>query len=134
VLSNVETDRSDLLLDISLRLVSGPDLRGIMNGHEAHEMLEGNKKPSKLKVRGNALIAFPAIEFATEARCSAFFREHPFTSSERRVMPDVLVMAAFEFRPPVSLIVRVKTDYPSLHRLGRAASSSAGGTPPEKYR
>jgi hypothetical protein len=97
VFCNVEADLSDLQFENSLP------------PHSAHE------KASTVKVFRLALVALFAFELVSEARRSSLFGQHPFSSSERRIVPYVLVMAAVEFCSPMALVVGSVTDYLPLH-------------------
>jgi len=105
-----------------------------MNKLETHEMHQYARKPLNVEILRNALVAFFTFELKPDAGYSSLFGQNPFASSERRIVPDVLVMSAFEFCTPVAFIVRVVANYPFFHELSRAAATTAGRTPPEKYR
>ena len=82
-----------------------------------------------VKIGRLTLFAFPALQVAPETRSPAFIGKHPFTHPKRRVVPYVLVVAAFELRTPVAFVVHVEPGdrachffvrYPVLVRRGLA--------------
>jgi hypothetical protein len=66
--------------------------------------------------RGRFFIAAFAVELETDVRGSTLFREDPSTSRHRRIVSDVLSMAAFQNGAPVMLVVLIETCDLLLHR------------------
>jgi hypothetical protein len=58
-----------------------------------------------------------AVEFEAEAGGAALFGEHPLAPDERRVVADVLRVAAVEDGPPVALVVEVVSDDAPPHHF-----------------
>ena len=64
---------------------------------------------------GGLLIALSAFEFDADPLFPFSRFEDPSTIGQRRLMANVLKMAAFKFRPPVTFIVVVKRNDLLLH-------------------
>jgi hypothetical protein len=62
----------------------------------------------RLKILRHVFVAFSTFEFVPEPRCPAFGGGHPFPHAERRIVPDMLIMAAYEPSPPRIFVVTVK--------------------------
>ena len=58
---------------------------------------------------------------------------YPIAADQRWIVADVLIMAAFECGPPVTIRIEIKTDYRLFHR-GPYLMLPSGGFPPDKYR
>jgi hypothetical protein len=69
-----------------------------------------------LQVGLNKLIGANAtFEPVADTRISSCFGFHPLTDTQRRIVSNMLVMTAFQFRTPVAFGILIKTDYPSIH-------------------
>jgi hypothetical protein len=66
-------------------------------------------------VRRRAFIALFAGESLSEKRAPPLGGHHPRTVHPRRIMPDVLVVPAFEFGHPLLLVVLMKTGDSLVH-------------------
>ena len=89
------------------------------------------------KIRRPLLVTFFAFERLAKSSRSSCVGQDPLTVSQRRIVPDVLIMAAFEFSPPMPFVILAESDYLSLHIwlwLCSAALAPAGRPPPKKDR
>src|SRR3712207_3908965 len=66
-------------------------------------------------VRRRANVALLTVQLLAERLSTAFQRDYPRTISPRRIMADMLVVAAFKFSHPVLFFVEAKADNPFLH-------------------
>ena len=60
-------------------------------------------------------VATLTLELETETRSASFIGEDPLARSQRRIVPDVLAMAAFENGTPVVFVIFVKVNDLLLH-------------------
>lgn len=84
------------------------------------------------------LVAAFAIKFEAEACCAPFFRKHPGTCCERRVVAHMLVVSAIKLYTPVRLVILIEGCDFAFHRLflwrsdiACARVSARDGSPPE---
>jgi hypothetical protein len=68
-----------------------------------------------LKIGRLLFIAFLALKKGTDAAVAPGFGRYPFTRDKRRPMPNVLVMTAFEFCSPITLVILFEAFDLSLH-------------------
>jgi len=54
--------------------------------------------------------AFQALQRRTDERRAPFWRRHPWTDLPRRIVADMLRVAALQIRHPMSLIVLMEAD------------------------
>jgi hypothetical protein len=60
-------------------------------------------------------VAFSAIKLLPETRFPTFGIHHPGPDSKRRIVPDMLVMTAFQLGTPGHFIVEIETGDGPLH-------------------
>jgi len=83
----------------------------------------------RLALGGLAPIAANAVELAAEPAVAALGRHGPRPELKRRLVPDVLAVAARELGDPVTGVVPMEPDDRALHRRHRTAAT-AGRTLP----
>jgi hypothetical protein len=81
-----------------------------------HDPAVGAKAVGEAR-RFAALLADPALERSAEVLLPALGVQHPGSGEERRLVADVLAMAAGELGDPLAVGVEPETDDRALHRL-----------------
>jgi len=77
-----------------------------------------------LKIGGLFLVAFFALQIIADTRRPALIGQNPWTLNKRRIMSDMLVVAAGKHRAPMALVVPVIADDRLIHSLSRIPCSS----------
>lgn len=67
------------------------------------------------EVAGLIFVTLFAIQLLADPRCTSLGRQYPFTYAQWRVVPHMLVVAAGEFRHPVSFVVDLEIINYSVH-------------------
>src|SRR5438309_1269838 len=62
-----------------------------------------------------ALVAFPAVQFHAEAAAAALRSDDPWPLRPRRIVPNVLAVAAFEVGHPITGLVLMEANDLALH-------------------
>ena len=74
-----------------------------------------NSTLSRLKIARCALVTFHTVELSSYPGGSAVFRRNPFANDQGRVMPNVLIVAAFKSRSQMFLIINIESDNHPIH-------------------
>lgn len=91
-----------------------------------------------LQCAARRFVAQDAVQHLAKACATTLFSEYPWAQLPRRIVPDVLVVAARELGDPVPLVVLMKSrdrlfhDPPSGRRVGRKLRA-AGTARPADY-
>ena len=83
---------------------------------------------SFIKIFLLVFVAFSAFKLFADAGVAAFFGLSPFAERQRRVVSNVLIVAAAELGTPMLLIVLIETCYPLSHRNRRLRCSRDFGS------
>jgi hypothetical protein len=83
----------------------------------ASEVRQAGRFPARSRGHGHVLVAEPALERRADVLLPAFGLEDPRAQLERRLVPDMLSMAARELSNPFALRVELEADDRALHRV-----------------